>query len=74
VPYLYRIALQPYSEIIDSSTISYDGCCAALAVVIAASAAMVTALRRLLVENFAVVRRGKFRLLLRPSTSITVVS
>ena len=72
--YLYNIALQPYSVIMDSSMTSYDGCCATALAMMVASAATVTADSLLLDENLAHVRAGKLSPLLRPSRSIMDVS
>ena len=72
--YLYRMALQPYSVIIDSSMTSYDGCWAIADATMVASAATVTAESLLLDENLAVDRIGKFSPLLRLRASITVIN
>lgn len=75
--YLYIIALQPYSVIIDSSTISYAGCWAAKEdVTLTTSGLVVTALKLLSALPFALpaALAGKFKPLPRLSRSITVVN
>ena len=72
--YLYKIALHPYSVIIDSSITSYDGCWAGAVELITLSAAIVVADSLLWVENLFPARMGKFNPRLRPAMSMRVVN